>query len=77
MEFGGSEFYKGKGNHSSRIKELRIKAGYTRYDIFTIENGLHRKNYWRLEKGENFTINTLIRILKIHGISLGDFFKGM
>ncbi|WP_431126306.1 helix-turn-helix domain-containing protein [Flagellimonas flava] len=60
-----------------RLKELRIKAGYTSYETFAIENGLPRKNYWRLEKGENFTINTLIRILKIHGISLGDFFKGM
>ena len=62
---------------ANRLKELRIKAGYTSYETFAIENGLPRKNYWRMEKGENFTINTLIRILKIHNISLGDFFKGM
>jgi len=30
-----------------------------------------------METGENFTINTLIRILKIHDISLEDFFKGI
>nr|WP_299387603.1 helix-turn-helix transcriptional regulator [Allomuricauda sp.] len=60
-----------------RVKELRIKHGYTSYETFAIENGLPRKNYWRIEKGENFTINTLIRILKIHDVSLEDFFKGL
>lgn len=62
---------------ADRIKELRIKSGYTSYETFAIENGLPRKNYWRMETGENFTINTLIRILKIHGVSLEEFFKGI
>ena len=62
---------------ADRIKELRIKSGYPSYEAFAVENGLPRKNYWRMETGENFTINTLIRILKIHDISLEDFFKGI
>ncbi|MEX0362233.1 MAG: helix-turn-helix domain-containing protein [Allomuricauda sp.] len=62
---------------ATKVKELRIKNGYTSYETFAIENGLPRKNYWRIEKGENFTINTLIRILKIHDVSLEDFFKGL
>ncbi|WP_190810351.1 helix-turn-helix domain-containing protein [Flagellimonas sp. S3867] len=62
---------------ADRIKELRIRSGYTSYEAFAVENGLPRKNYWRIEKGENFTINSLIRILKIHGITLEEFFKGI
>ena len=62
---------------ANRVKELRILSGYTSYETFAMENGLPRKNYWRIEKGENFTINTLIRILKIHNISLEEFFKGI
>ncbi|WP_136467743.1 helix-turn-helix domain-containing protein [Flagellimonas onchidii] len=62
---------------ANRVKELRIQSGYTSYETFAIENGLPRKNYWRIEKGENFTINTLIRILKIHNLSLEEFFKGI
>ena len=62
---------------ANRVKELRIQSGYTSYETFAVENGLPRKNYWRIEKGENFTINTLIRILKIHNMSLEEFFKGI
>ncbi|MBQ4821514.1 helix-turn-helix transcriptional regulator [Aquimarina sp. MMG016] len=60
-----------------RIRELRLKAGYTSYETFAVDNGLPRKNYWRIEKGQNFTIETLLRILDIHNISLEDFFKGL
>ena len=55
---------------ADRIKELRIKSGYTSYEAFAVENGLPRKNYWRMETGENFTINTLIRILKIQSSTI-------
>ncbi len=58
-----------------RIKELRVKAGYTSYETFAQDKGIDRKNYWRLEKGSNFTLNTLIRICNIHNISLKEFFK--
>lgn len=57
------------------IKQLRLNAGYTSYETFAIDKGLDRKHYWRLEKGSNFTLNTLIRICDIHNISLKEFFK--
>jgi len=59
-----------------RLKELRIKAGYTSYVDFAIQNDIQPKQYWRLEAGEtNFTIKSLLRILDIHSISLEDFFR--
>ncbi len=62
---------------AARIKELRIGAGYTSYETFATDHGMPRKNYWRIEHGNNFTINTLLRITNIHGITLEEFFKGL
>lgn len=59
----------------NRIKQLRKKAGYTSYETFATDNGLPRKNYWRVENGNNFTINTLLRLSEIHQITLEEFFK--
>ncbi len=68
---------KQKKDIAKRIKELRMQSGYSSYETFANDNDLPRKNYWRIEKGENFTINTLLKIINIHGITLEDFFKGM
>lgn len=62
---------------AKRIKALRVEAGYTSYEKFAIENGIARKQYWRLEKGHNFKITSLFRILDIHGITLEEFGKGL
>ncbi len=59
-----------------RLKKLRIKNGYGSYEDFAIKNDLSRMQYWRLEKGKtNLTFRSLIVILKIHNISLADFFS--
>lgn len=62
---------------ANKIKELRLKAGYTSYETFATDHNLPRKNYWRLETGYNFTITTLLRILEIHNMTLDDFFKDL
>jgi len=58
-----------------KLKHMRLKAGYSSYETFAFKNNLARVQYWRMEKGTNFTINTLMNILSIHKISLKDFFK--
>ena len=58
-----------------KIKEMRIKAGYSSYETFSYDYDLDRKQYWRIENGTNITMNTLIKILKIHKTSLRDFFN--
>jgi len=62
---------------SSRLVELR-KARYDSAEKFAYDNELNRVNYWRVESGKyNYTIDTLLRILAIHKISLEEFFKRM
>ena len=63
---------------SSKLKQLRIDGGYTSYEKFANQHNLDRKQYWRIEENEtNFTINSLLRILEIHKLSLEDFFRGL
>lgn len=60
---------------ANKIKELRIKKGYTSHELFAWDNNLNRVQYWRIEKGSNITLKTLLIVLDIHKISLADFFK--
>jgi hypothetical protein len=60
---------------ANKIKQLRIDKGYTSYENFAYENDLSRVQYWRMEKGVNFTINYFLRILEIHKMSLQEFFN--
>ncbi|MEM9982226.1 MAG: hypothetical protein AAF734_07005, partial [Bacteroidota bacterium] len=58
-----------------RIKELRIKGGYTSYTKFAIEHNLENKSVWRWEEGLNYTIDTLFMLADIHDITLSELLK--
>ncbi|MCC6182589.1 MAG: helix-turn-helix transcriptional regulator [Bacteroidia bacterium] len=58
-----------------RIKELRIKRGYTNYEYFAYENNIGRTQYGKYETGGNIQFNTLVKILKALDISLKEFFS--
>ncbi|GGG19684.1 hypothetical protein GCM10011344_20480 [Dokdonia pacifica] len=60
-----------------RLEAIRKEAGYTSYENFAIDKGIPRMLYWRLEKGTNFTITSLLRVLDAHSMNLTDFFKGL
>lgn len=62
---------------AQKIKQLRKDSGYTSYETFAYDKNLNRVQYWRVEKGHNITLKTLIRILDIHKISMEEFFKGL
>lgn len=62
---------------AKKIKDLRIKAGHSSYEEFAWEHDMKRAQYWRMEKGANFTIVSLLKILDAHKISLEEFFKGL
>lgn len=66
------EIYKQIGE---RIKQLRKDAGFTNYENFAFEHDLNRVHYGRMERGINFTMKSLLKILAIHKISLKDFFE--
>jgi transcriptional regulator with XRE-family HTH domain len=60
-----------------KLKKLRIAKGYTSAETFAFDNDVNRVQYWRMEKGNNFTINSLMKILEVHKLTLEDFFKGI
>jgi hypothetical protein len=60
-----------------KLKELRIKKGYSSYEQFAFDNELPRSGYGDHEKGKNMTLASLIRLLDIHGLSLKEFFKDL
>lgn len=63
------------GNIGNRLAELRVKKGFSTIKEFTEKYGLPEIQYWRMEKGKaNITLKSLVKILKIHGLSLQEFF---
>ena len=59
----------------NRIKQLRLKAGYTSAEKFAYEHGIDRTQYARYERGEDMRITSLLKVVAAHGLSLQDFFK--
>jgi len=62
---------------ANKIKKLRIQKGYSSHENFAWDNDISRVQYWRIEKGSNITLKTLLSILDIHKISLSEFFKDL
>ncbi len=60
---------------ANRIKDLRIKAGYTSYEVFAYEKNIPRAQYGRYEKGQNLTYLTLLKITEAFDISMEEFFS--
>jgi hypothetical protein len=60
---------------AAKIKQIRIEAGYSSYETFAWDNSIGRMHYWKMEKGTNFTMKSLLKILKAHKMSLEEFFK--
>lgn len=64
-------------NIGRKLKELRVKIGYSSHETFAIDNELSRMQYWRMEKGvANITIRSLSKILSIHDITIEEFYRG-
>ena len=66
--------YKKIGN---RIKQLRLKAGYSSAEKFAYENDIARAQYSRYERGVDMQISSLLKVLAVHKMTLQDFFKGI
>lgn len=60
---------------AKKLEQIRIERGYTSYENFAIEFDISRMQYWRMEKGTNFTFQSLLKILDAHKISLAEFFN--
>jgi len=62
---------------AEKIKTLRKEKGYTSYETFAYDFDINRVQYYRIEKGQNITLKTLIKVLKIHNLTIQEFFKDL
>ena len=60
---------------AKRIKDLRIKKGFSSYEYFAYENDISRAQYGRYENGEDMRYSSLLRVIKALGISVKEFFS--
>lgn len=60
---------------AKRIRELRIKQGFSNYEYFAYEKEIPRAQYGRYEKGEDLRYSSLIKIIKAFGMTPKEFFS--
>lgn len=58
----------------NRIKELRIKKGYTNYEYFAYEHDFPRAQYGRYEKGEDLRYSSLLKVIRAFDMTPKEFF---
>lgn len=58
-----------------RIKELRIKKGYSSYEYFAYEHNISRAQFGRYENGEDLRFSSLLKVIKAFDMSLKEFFS--
>lgn len=58
-----------------RIKELRIKAGYTSYENFALEHEMSPRYYWSVEKGRNISLEYFLKVLEALKTTPEKFFQ--
>ena len=59
----------------NRIRELRIRKGYTSYEYFAYEHNISRAQFGRYEKGEDLRYTSLLKVVRALDISLQEFFS--
>lgn len=59
----------------AHIKHLREQVTGESYEVFAKNNGINRISQYRMEKGENFMMVNLLKILDGLEITMKDFFK--
>ena len=59
----------------NRIKQLRIKAGYTNYEYFAYDHEISRTQYGRYERGEDLRYKSLLKVIRALGVTPAEFFS--
>lgn len=60
---------------ANRIKSLRTEKGYSSYETFAFENGIHRAQYGRYEIGTDMQYTSLLKVAKAFDMTLEEFFS--
>ena len=60
---------------AKRIKSLRIKKGYSSYENFAFDKGIHRAQFGRYETGTDMQYTSLLKVAKAFDMTLEEFFS--
>jgi len=58
-----------------RIKQLRLKKGYTSAENFALDHDIDRSQYGKIERGTNMRTTTLVIMLRHFDITIDEFFS--
>lgn len=58
-----------------RIKDLRIKEGYTSYEYFAYEHEIPRAQFGRYEQGQDLRLSSLVKVINAFGMTMQEFFS--
>ncbi|WP_299357211.1 XRE family transcriptional regulator [Mucilaginibacter sp.] len=59
----------------NRIKNLRVKAGFTNYEYFAYKHEIPRAQFGRYERGEDLRYTSLLKVIKALDITIKEFFS--
>lgn len=60
---------------AKRIKDLRMKKGYTSFERFAYEHNIDRTQMGRYERGEDLRFTNLMRVIQAFGMTPQEFFS--
>lgn len=58
----------------ARIKDLRVKNGYSSYEYFAYDHNISRAQFGRYEQGQDLRLSSLIKVVNALGVTLQEFF---
>jgi transcriptional regulator with XRE-family HTH domain len=58
-----------------RIRDLRIKKGYTNYENFAFEHNIPRAQFGRYEQGHDLRYSSLLKVVRALGMTMEEFFS--
>jgi len=58
-----------------RIKDLRIRKGYTSYEYFAYEHNISRAQFGRYEQGQDLRFSSLVKVVGAFEMTLEEFFS--
>ena len=65
---------------ATKARDMRKSKGYS-YEAFALHAGINRNTFFKFEKsastGENFTIATLLKVIRGLDVSLSAFFEDL
>lgn len=60
---------------AQRIRQLRIKKGYSNYENFAFDHDIPRAQYGRYENGEDLRYSSLMKVIRALEVSIPEFFS--